>query len=250
MMPSSRLWWCAVVIASVTGAFARPDEPPPPGPSPTPPPADPAPPDDPDALPSLDDLLGLDDEKPKSDDDSQQSELDRELRDEQAGDDFSQAVNLLDQVAQRLEKNSDTGLATQRMQEEAVKRLDKLISEARKQRQNRQQQKKRQQQQQQQDQPQKSQQQQQSQTQSTSNQNAQNQGAAPDQGRQDGAVRQVTPGGTAAWGNLPDHVRSSLMQGFSDRFSSMYQAMTEAYYRRLAEDRSKPAGSASPEGGR
>jgi hypothetical protein len=43
---------------------------------------------------------------------------------------------------------------------------------------------------------------------------------------------------TAAWGNLPARVRDQLMQGRHDQFSSLYESMTETYYRRLAEEAS------------
>ena len=40
----------------------------------------------------------------------------------------------------------------------------------------------------------------------------------------------------AAWGNLPERVRDSLLEGSSDYFSALYEAMTEAYYKRIAEE--------------
>jgi hypothetical protein len=40
----------------------------------------------------------------------------------------------------------------------------------------------------------------------------------------------------AAWGNLPERVRDSLLEGSSDYFSSLYEAMTEAYYKKIAEE--------------
>ncbi|MCC6427991.1 MAG: hypothetical protein IT435_14365 [Phycisphaerales bacterium] len=206
------------------------------------------PPADDGGLGSLDESLGLE-KKPKKLTDGEpaveSSDLDKQLRDENPGDDLTQAAALMDRVAGRLEKSKDTSLATQRMQEEAMRRLDKLISDAKKQRQQQQQKKRPQNQQQQQNQEQQ-QSEQQKQASESSQQNQDNQGQVIDPAaRRDGALRNVSPGGTAAWGNLPEHVRSSLMQGFSDQFSAMYQAMTEAYYRRLAEDRAKadrPAG--------
>lgn len=215
---------------------------------------DPAPPPTPpsDDLPSLDEALGLDEAVPAKDGEQSpakppakpDSALDRQLRDEAEGDDFVQAVSLMDQIAGRLESAKDTGLDTQRLQEEALRKLDKLIDDAKKNSQQQRQKKKPQQQQQQnqQQQQQSSQQQQQQQ-----NQQAQNEGQVTDHSKgREGQLRQLTPGGSAAWGSLPEHIRSSLMQGFSDRFSSMYQEMTEAYYRRLAEDRSRERRPASP----
>ena len=40
----------------------------------------------------------------------------------------------------------------------------------------------------------------------------------------------------AAWGALPARLRDTLRQGLSERFSSLYERFTEAYYRRLAEE--------------
>lgn len=191
-------------------------------------------------LPTLDELLGL--EKGSSVRDAAtpgQSDLERALRDEEPTDDFGRAVDLMDRVASRLEQDLDTGLPTQRMQEEAIRRLDKLIADARRQRQP---------QRQRQSQQPRPQDQSQSQPQPASSQTSSaqgrpgndNQGQEMDPGdRRAGSLRQVAPGGSAAWGSLPEHIRSSLMQGFSDQFSSMYQSMTEAYYRRLAEDRGR-----------
>ena len=224
-------------------------------PAPEPPSKDqPKPPAD--ELPSLDESLGLG--SPSSHQQPAASpkdrDIDRQLRDETPADDFAQAVQLMSQVAGRLEDQRDTGIDTQRMQEEAIRRLDKLISEAKKspqkQKQKKQQQKQQEQQQEQSQSQQQKSQQQQGKSSESKDQNQENQGQVMDPAqRRAGQLRQVSPGGTAAWGSLPEHVRSSLMQGFSDQFSSMYQSMTEAYYRKLAEDRSRDrkqgAGSSS-----
>lgn len=201
-----------------------------------------APPPARDPLPSLDELLGLAKERPgRGGSASETSDLDRQLLDQSPGDDFSQAVDLLDRVAARLERDQDTGLPTQRMQEEAIRRLDKLIADARRQRQPQRQ--RQNQQPRPQDQEQAQSQPQPSPSSSSSSQaqtGQENQGQEMDPGdRRSGSLRQIAPGGSAAWGSLPEHIRSSLMQGFSDQFSSMYQSMTEAYYRRLAEDQGR-----------
>jgi DNA primase len=211
-----------------------------------------------DDLPSLDEALGLEEAAPSKEGVEKSpakadSALDRQLRDEAAGDEFVQAVSLMDQIAGRLESDKDTGLDTQRLQEEALRKLDKLIDDAKKNNQQQRQKKKPQQQQQQQQQNQQQQQQSSQQQQQQQNQQAQNDGEVTDHAKgREGQLRQLTPGGSAAWGSLPEHIRSSLMQGFSDRFSSMYQEMTEAYYRRLAEDRSRdrrPAPTSPPPSG-
>lgn len=198
----------------------------------------------PQELPSLDEALGLEEAKPvpagkEALDPAMPTDpaLDRQLRDESEGDPFVQAVSLMDEIAGRMEKSGDVGLDTQRMQEDAIRKLDKLIDDAKKNNQQQRQRKKPQSQPQQQQQQQSQQQQAQQQQQ---NQQARREGEMPEHSpAREGQLRQLTPGGSAAWGNLPEHIRSSLMQGFSDRFSSMYQQMTEAYYRRLAEDRSR-----------
>lgn len=189
------------------------------------------------ALPGLDDLLGLPgDGKPAENAarDPSRDALDRQLDLEAAGDPFEQAVELMGRSAVRLVDSRDAGLATQRIQEEVIRKLDKLIDEAQK---NQQQQssksksKPKDQQQQQQEQ-----QRQESQAQARP---ADNTGQTNVPGRQDGPRRDGAPPATAAWGNLPEHVREALMQGFSDRFSSLYQSMTESYYRKLAEEPKK-----------
>jgi hypothetical protein len=38
------------------------------------------------------------------------------------------------------------------------------------------------------------------------------------------------------WGNLPPRVREQLLEGMSERFSPVYQEMTESYYKRLGKE--------------
>lgn len=213
----------------------------------TPPPSQPAPPAAPPARePTLDELLGLPAATPPGDspqpastpEDDRRRELDRALsRDEGAGtaEPFTQAVDLIARTSERLRGSRDVGVETQRLQADALRKLDQLISQAQRQ----QQQSRSRSQQQQQDQQQQQQQQQQSQAQSQREQRTSQ--SAPDTqpgvARQDAQLRPATSaGGGATWGNLPAHVRDALLQGRGDRFSSMYQRLTEEYYRRLAED--------------
>ena len=44
--------------------------------------------------------------------------------------------------------------------------------------------------------------------------------------------------GRSEWGHLPLRIREIMSQGRRDRISALYQRATEAYYRRMAEDRS------------
>jgi hypothetical protein len=55
-----------------------------------------------------------------------------------------------------------------------------------------------------------------------------------EQGRRD-----VIDSSSAGWGELPERVRERLVEGSSDYFSTLYEALTEAYYRRLAEEASQ-----------
>lgn len=210
----------------------------------TPAPAPPQPaPAQPQPEPSLDDLLNLPKEKPARDaaptgpapdkvgPPGETSELDRKLADEGEGDDFQQAVRLIDSSAQRLVAK-DASVETQRLQDLAIKKLDKLIADAQKQQKQGGKSKPKPQQNQQQQQ-----QQQQQQSQANSRPQPSAQAGVPSVPRQDGPLTPPPPSASASWGNLPEHVRQSLMQGSSDRFSSIYRAMTERYYQRLAEER-------------
>ena len=40
----------------------------------------------------------------------------------------------------------------------------------------------------------------------------------------------------AQWGALPERIRDRLIEGSSDVFSATYRALTEAYYKRIAEE--------------
>lgn len=200
-------------------------------------PAPKSPPSDP--LPSLDELLGLPKgEKPteggEESKDPTRDELDRKLAPAEAAAEFEQTVELMRQAASRLGESLDAGVATQRLQDDIVRRLDQIISAAERNQQQSQSKSKNQKQQQKQ-QPQ--QQKQQSQT----NQ-GENKSQVDPPPRQDGSLSPPKPAASAAWGNLPEHVRESLMQGLGDRFSSLYQSMTESYYKRLAEE-PKPGGA-------
>lgn len=197
-------------------------------------------------LPDLDSLLGTKpeakpDAKPsdkpeaKPADDATRKELDRQLSQQEQADEFASVVKLMEEAADRVEKERDAGLNTQRVQEDAITRLDRLIKAAR---QNQSQQQ--QQQSQQQDQDQK-----QNQNQRTQSQQQQQQAAKAAEEAQSGPARQdasltaPSAAAPAAWGDLPAHVRDALLQGFSDKFSSMYKTATESYYRKLAEEKKK-----------
>jgi hypothetical protein len=190
--------------------------------------------------PSLDDLLGLPKDKPKPADkdrpaaaDPTKTELERKLAATEIADQFKQAVQLMGETAERLQSAKDTGLATQRLQEDIIRKLDQLIKSA----EQNQKQSKSSQSQQQRDKQQQQPNQQQSQR------NPDGKEAAPDTltpppGQQANPAPGVAARG-AAWGALPTRVRDALLQGNEDKYSALYQKWTEAYYRRLAEDANK-----------
>lgn len=184
-------------------------------------------------VPDLDELLGLKKPaQPTALPDTTRTELERQLQADEVNDEFEQAVGLMDESAQRLVAAQDTGLDTQRLQSDALKRLDKLIDEAQKrggQKQQRQRSKPQAQK------PEESQNQKQSSQQQQGDPQPTNQEGNPQVARQDGALNPPRPSESASWGSLPEHIRQALTEGRSDRFSSLYQQMTEQYYKRLAE---------------
>ena len=193
--------------------------------------------DDSDPLPTLDELLGTDGEASGTGEvtdipDANTEELDRLLSGQEIVDEFRAAADLMDRSARRLASSRDTGLNTQRMQEDVLRKLDKLIADA----QQRSQQSssssssssQQQQQQQQQQQPRRDQNDQ-------AGQGDNRQEATPP-GRRDGPLGPEQAADLAAWGGLPERFRDALLQGANDRFSATYRKLTEAYYRKLAEE--------------
>lgn len=188
----------------------------------------PAAPPQPSSPPSLDDLLGLEEEAPPAEDPNQRS-LERRLSAQEAGEQFQQAVGLMGDAAARL-ANSDTGLQTQRIQEEILRRLDQVIEAAR------------------QNQggggsssssssSQRNQQQPDQSTQSRQSGQPGSDGESEHTGPELTGVEMnpgVAPDGVT-WGNLPERDREAVTQGVSDRYSALYRRLTELYYRRLAE---------------
>ncbi|MCC6660191.1 MAG: hypothetical protein IT437_04825 [Phycisphaerales bacterium] len=203
-----------------------------PPPKPAEPPVEKAPPR-PAEPPDLDELLGL---KPAKDAngtaDPAAKELERELSLREAADGFEEAVGLMGRTAERLGGVGDTGVATQRMQESVIRKLDVLIKAAE------QQAKKSRSSSSSKPQQNKDPSQQPNQQQSRE-QNEENRGDNRDErlppGRRDGALG-PEPSRGAAWGSLPARVREALLQGTQDTYSSVYQRLTESYFRKLAEE--------------
>jgi hypothetical protein len=233
----------ALSLALPAAAVARQDEKPPAPTEPETPPAEEteqegeAPP----ALPDLDELLGL---EPDDDADAgerqptqEELELERRLNAEEAEDAFKDAVRQMGEVADALRVGRDPGLRTQRVQEDILKKLDRLIEQAE---QNPSSSSSQSQSQSQPRPQQRQQQQQQSQQSQSSNAQGDNTSEMTPPGGQQGQLRDMLDAAQAAWGSLPPRVRDVLLQGSSDRFSTLYESMTEEYYRRLAEEGRRP----------
>ncbi|MEM1071740.1 MAG: hypothetical protein AAGB48_10215 [Planctomycetota bacterium] len=198
-------------------------------------PAD-GPADGPDPLPSLDELLGLSDGDSPEADDRSEAELEQTLEDGGTPSDaFIQAVELMRQSADRLEDGRDTGIVTQRIQEDILTHLEQLIRQAQQQQSSSSSSSSQSQDQAQQQPNQQNQQQQQ--------QSEQQASGEPENASPPPPGEEAAPGSgstnAASWGSLPERLRGALQQGSTGRYSSLYRAMTEAYYRRLAEEASE-----------
>lgn len=252
-----------VFIASLlaiapSGALGMPVDDPPGTPSATPsatppatpavtPPAEPAetPPADP---PSLDDLLDLEPEPgaASSDADADVAESDRRaldaaLAEQEPSQAFRAAVEDMLVSTELLGQRQSTGLGTQRLQQRIVDRLQTLIDAAARQQQQQSSSSSSSQQQQQQQEPGKRSEDQQQQ------QDGQQQQGGERQDGTDGQSVQPPPPDTAdlqgalegsgvEWGNLPPRMRELVTQGLRDRVSEVYRSLTEAYYKRMAEE--------------
>lgn len=195
-------------------------------------------------LGDLDDLLGVDDEdKPDAEDAPaelpepaapHEGELERKLSAQEASEAFVQAIAQMGEAASRLENARDAGLVTQRLQEEIIRKLDVLIQNAN-QSSSSSSSSSQSQQQQQQQQPSQPQQQQQQQNQQAENSTDSGDRRDPPE-NMDPNLRQMFESASATWGALPERVRDMLMDGLESAFSANYKSMTEAYYRRLADE--------------
>lgn len=193
-------------------------------------------------LPDLDELLGLPGrEKPTQPQEPKdapkaaptEQELKRRLTGREMNETFAQAVTLMGDTAERLARHGDTGIDTQRIQEEIIRRLDTLIESAREQQQQQSSSSSSSSSSASQPQPQSEQQQGQSPS-------GENEGEARPPGMQSGSLRDSLDAARASWGALPARVRDALLQGSGEKYSSLYEALTEEYYRRLAEESPKP----------
>lgn len=235
-----------VFATTITWSMAHGQEAPEPPASPEPPAEDrPS-----EAPPSLDDLLDIEAPGTESEDadgalaESDRRALDAALAEQEPEAALRAAIDDMLVSSDLLETRQDTGLGTQRLQQRIVDRLQALIDSAA-----------RQQQQQQQQSSSSSQSQSQSQQDpgrrgeepQGGDQQQQNQGQRDPEGGQDGSSVQPPPpeaadlegaldGTGVEWGGLPPRMRSLISQGMRDRVSEMYRSLTEAYYRRMAEE--------------
>ena len=200
--------------------------------------------------PSLDDLLDLEGGETSSTDDAaaeleRRRTLDAALAEQEPEQAFRVAVTEMLESVDLLRDRRSTGLGTQRVQERIVDRLQVLIDSARRQQQQQQQQQSSSSssEQQQQDPGRRSQEQQEGQEgEDTAAQQGRNDGE-----NQDGSSTQPPPPESTTlegvldesqveWGSLPPRVRELITQGMRDQMSQLYRSLTEAYYRRMAEE--------------
>ena len=189
--------------------------------------------------PSLDELLGLDGDEDNAAEQAarqNQEELERRLSDVELGDVFDVALEKMEISADLLDGDLDSGLGTQRVQQDILARLDQLIDIAK----------------------QMSQQQQMSSSGGGSGQSKPKPGAEQQQQQQAGGQRSQSgsEGGQAVdpppgqegdintiieetgseWGHLPERLREMLEQAQNSHISGLYRKLTEQYYKRLAEE--------------
>jgi len=147
----------------------------------------------------------------------------------------------MDDVSKRLAEAHDPSVRTQRVQEQIIKKIEQMIAAAKQQQQQSSSSSSSQQQQQQrQEDAGTAQMQSQSQSQSTSGQPQGNEahkgGVSPGSVSSVGDTQQPIEELKREWGQLPPRLRDELTEGIGERFSPVYRLMTEAYYRRLAEE--------------
>jgi len=185
--------------------------------------------------PTLDELLDIETPEAEAEVEAPAPDpADDEIEIEEPGAAFEQIVSDMDDVARRLGLGQDPGIETRRTQQRIIDRLDRLISQLQQQQGGGSSSSSSSSQQQQDTGTQGSQGRQSQQPQPAGNQTAAGPGGAatPREAEQMGALSE----NVSEWGNLPPRLRDQLLQGMEDRFSSLYRDLTEAYYRRLAEE--------------
>ena len=196
-------------------------------------------PKDNEPLPTLDELLGLesidqDNKQAGEVVDANDAALEQVLSPKQAGEAFSQAVSLMDQVSSRIGEHNDLSITTQRLQQDILTKLDQVIESAQKN-----------------DSNNGGSSSSSSSSSSNENQPDQQQSQQPGEGSEPGGEsgESPMPGGNSnaqpgdevmpdgvSWGSLPKRIRDALSQGITDQYSELYRSITEQYYKSLAED--------------
>ena len=187
--------------------------------------------------PSLDELLGLDGEQDNAAEQAarqNQEELERRLSDVELGDVFDLTLAKMEISADLLDGDLDSGLGTQRVQQDILARLDQLIDLA----------KQMSQQQmssggggsgQSKPKPGTEQQQQQAGAQGSRPGGQDGQSVEPPPG-QEGDINTIIEETGSEWGHLPERLREMLEQAQNSHISRLYRTLTEQYYKRLAEE--------------
>lgn len=183
--------------------------------------------DEPNRVPTLDELLGL--EAPEDTPDN--TEIERALTAQEAGEAFSNAVVLMGDAADRIGASRDTGLTTQRMQEDIIRKLDQVIESA----QNNQNSGSGSSSSSSSSSPQQQPNQQQQNSESPSDGSGEPDDSSTPPGSNEVGSNNLN-GARAKWGNLPDRLRDALNQGLDEPYSKLYKTLTERYYKALAED--------------
>lgn len=187
--------------------------------------------------PSLDELLGLVDDQDNAAEQAarqNEEELQRRLSDVKLGDAFEVALEKMQTSADLLDVERDSGLGTQRVQQDILAKLDQLIDIAK----------------------QMSQKQQMGSGSGSGQPKPQpgaEQGQQADVGRrtqsgtqggqatdlppgQEGDINTIIEETDTEWGHLPERLREMLEQGRSSYISGLYRKLTEEYYKRLAQE--------------
>ncbi len=183
--------------------------------------------DEPERVPTLDELLGLEvlEETPDN------TEIDRALTAQEAGEAFSSAVMLMGDAADRIGGAGDTGITTQRMQEDIIRKLDQVIESA----QNNQNSSSGSSSSSSSSSPQQQPNQQQQNAESSSSSSGEPSDSSTPPGSSEVGSNNLD-GARSRWGNLPDRLRDALNQGLDEPYSKLYKKLTEKYYKALAED--------------
>lgn len=190
------------------------------------------------APPSLDDLLGLEGDKDNAAEQAarqNQEELERRLSDVELGDVFDVALEKMGISADLLDVDLDSGLGTQRVQQDILARLDQLIDIAKQMSQQQQMSSSSSGSGQPKPKPGAEQQQQQANGQRSQSGNQDGQGTEPPPG-QEGDINTIIQETGSEWGHLPERLREMLEQAQKSHISGLYRTLTEQYYKRLAEE--------------